>query len=269
VIRSFNFTLEKIRKGEVSVIFDDTLNYGITGCASANILEDGSINIVYGSFVLDAYEVFPVLIEGIIVHEFQHVYDFLTKPELIEISRTNPIEKTYFEVDALTIEGIYFNTYRTESDEITPLERFFVGDAESGFWSLTAVFERADIQLLHQIDEVEKNVKSKDKAIQNYISIGREILDKIEFSDNNWNNYCNLVSLRTFSYYSKQVLFDILFATERKELTADELELSNFPKVDSIVSESLSLIDQYKDFFSNYRTGIINSFNEDVVSRIK
>ncbi len=269
VVRSFNFTLEKIRQGEVSAVFDDKLNYGITGCASANILEDGSINFSFGKFLIDAYEAFPILVEGIIVHEFQHVYDFATKPRLIEISRSNPIEKSYFEVDGITIEGIYFNSYRTKSDNISRLENFFLAEINSGFWSVIAIFDRVDLQLLHQIDDVEKNTETKEEAIQNFINIGRELLDRVEFNDNNWNNYCNLVSLRTFSFYSRQVVFDILFVTEGKELTDDELKLSDFPEIDSTVSEALALIDKYESFFIDFRRQVINSYNEEVISAIR
>ena len=269
VIRSFTSTLQKIRQGEVSAVFDDELNYGISGCVSANITNDGAISFSFGKFVLDVYDAFPVLAEGIIVHEFQHIYDFMTKPKLIEISRTNPIEKSYFEVDGLTIEGIFFNTYTSKTDRVSKLENFFLDDARSGYWSVTAIFEKVDLHLLHKIDDVEKNTKSKDEAIQRFINIGRELLDRIEFNDNNWNNYCNLVSLRTFSYYSRQVIFDILFATEGTEIADNELQLSNFPEVDSIVNESLDIINKHKNLFSDFRSNIISSFDEEIILALK
>ena len=269
VIRSFTSTLEKIRIGEVSAVFDDELNYGISGCASAYILDDGTICFSFGKFVLDIYDAFPVLAEGIIVHEFQHIYDFMTKPKLIEISRTNPIEKSYFEVDGLTIEGIFFNSYLRKTDRVSKLESFFLDDARSGFWSVTAVFEKVDLELLHQIDDVEKNTKSKDEAIQKFINIGRELLDRIEFNDNDWNNYCNLISLRTFSYYSRQVIFDIQFATEGTKIGDKELKLSNFPEVDLIVNETLNIINMHKNSLSDFRNKIINSFDEEIKLAIK
>ena len=109
--------------------------------------------------MLDIYDAFPVLAEGIIVHEFQNIYYFMTKPKLIKISRNNPIEKSYFEVDDLTIEGKFFNTYLRKTDRVSKLESSFLDDAGNGYWSATAIFEKVDLQLLYQIDDVEKKAK--------------------------------------------------------------------------------------------------------------
>ena len=61
------------------------------GYASTYIFDDATISFWFGKFVLDIYDAFPVLTEGIIVQEFQHIYYFMTKPKLIEINRNNPI----------------------------------------------------------------------------------------------------------------------------------------------------------------------------------
>ncbi|SHJ56424.1 hypothetical protein SAMN04488028_101518 [Reichenbachiella agariperforans] len=269
VVRSFSFTLEKIRKGEVSVVFDENLNYGISGCASADILEGGEINFSFGRFLIDAYDPFPLLVEGIIIHEFQHVYDFINKPELIQISRGNPIEELYFEVDAISLEGIFFKSYRTESDTMSSIERFFMNDARNRFWGVTAVFEKVDLRLLHRIDNIEKELKTSDEAIQRFEEIGIEVLNEIEFDDNDWMNYCDLVTLRTYTYFSRQVLHDILFTLEGGGLTDEELKLSRYSTINRLITKMLEVQTQHHNFVNEFRGELIENYNNEVLAAIK
>jgi hypothetical protein len=122
------------------------------------------------------------------------------------------------------------------------------------------LFEKTDLNLLHKIDAICTKKISFEQGKKEFIEIGEEICKSVEFKDNKWNNYCNVVTLRTFTYYSRQVLHDLLYKLSNVELSDKQLDLKNYPDVEAIVKKIQEISRKHNDCFA---------FHEDTMTKFE
>jgi hypothetical protein len=250
--KNYKYVLDKIYQHKIAVKYDSTLSYSFLGCASANIIDTLNYSFVFGNFVIDAYKYFPYLIQGIIIHEFQHLYDFYTNRELIEISINNQIEKTYFEMDALTLEALFIKTYIGKRENLSPIEMYLLADIDNNLLGSATLFQKVDLGLLHRIDAIKDQNISFAQGKKKYIEIGEKLLQSTKFSDNAWENYCNVITLKTFTYYSRQVLHDLLSKLANQSLTDSQLDMNNYPDVLQIMTKIQDVLKTNNQYFGYY-----------------
>ena len=232
-----NFIIEKIQSGEISIVFDSTLNQNFIGCASANYSKSHkNIELSFGQYLVDAYPKYPLLVNCILVHEMQHLYDYFTNKQLFLIGLDNNIEKLYFEADALSLEALYVNLYLKDKFELGPFENYLLQDLNNGMTGSVLLYYKTDLTLLHKLDDIRSHNKSINKAINEFITIGQKLLDD-KFDNNPWNNYCKFIALRTYVFYSKQVLYDINCKIGDKTCNPNIFESKIFPQAVEMVNK--------------------------------
>ncbi|WP_303917612.1 hypothetical protein [Draconibacterium sediminis] len=234
----YDLAIKCIKNGEVTLAYDSTLSNGLYGCCAIGTSEDLSrVQLKFGKFVTDTYKKHPTIVQAILIHEFQHIYDLKTKPELFIISFSNQIEKLYFDIDALVVETMFINDYLKSNNELSPFEKYLCSDLKNNMASVSTLFENADINLVHQMDALDNSDQNLDKTIDELVNIGKNLL--IEYdpnnSDNNWAKYCNFTTLNTFNKYFKQALYDIVNSKSKKPIQPNEFNVEDFPKVVEVV----------------------------------
>lgn len=265
--RNYKFILDKIYQNEIVVTYDSTLSYSFLGCASANMIDTLTYSFVFGKFVIDGYKYFPYLIQGIIIHEFQHLYDFYTNREMIEISKNNHIEKTYFEMDALTLEALFIKIYVGKRDNLSPIEMYLLRDIDNDLLGSATLFQKVDLELLHYIDAIKDKNITFLQGKKEYIEIGEKLLQTTNFSDNAWDNYCDVITLKTFTFYSRQVLHDLLFKLANKSLSDSQLDLNDYPDVLQIVTKIQDVLKTNNQYFEYYDE-TMNMFDKYIMKKM-
>jgi len=215
----FDLSLKSIINREIAVVYDSTLINSLYGCCSITTNEDLSIvRLNIGKVIINNYEKHPSIIQAIIIHEFQHLYDLKTKPDLFIISLSNQIEKLYFDVDALVIEAMFLNDFIKPNHELSPFEKYLCSDLKNNMISASTLFEDADINLVHQIDALDVSDKEATVLISELTEIGSNLLKEYKINPDNsdWAKYCNYTTLSTFVKYYRQALYDIVNSKSKK-----------------------------------------------------
>ncbi len=263
VEQHFNYVLDKIYKGELPVTYDSTLNYDYFGCASFDIYENNgqSAKISIGKYVIDKYDNYPALVYAIIISTFQNAYDYYNNKNLFLISIENQIEKTYFEIDAMYLEALFLSTYMKDKPDLGYFEKYLISDLEHNLNGSATLFNRTDLELLHKIDNLKNLDKTEDKILKEFNDIGKNLIKDTIFNDKSeWINYCSVVTLRTYVFYSKQVIFDIVHAKNGVNMESFKLEdyndnLTTINEIQKIINNHKELFNYHKEtvkLFSNY-----------------
>lgn len=239
VQQHFELVKDKINNADLVVKFDSTLKYDFYECSSFNVLTDSEqkVDITFGQFVLDKYNTYPYLAYAIVIHTFQYAFDYFNNQSLFLISTENPIENAFFKLDAIALESMFLKTYVADHNKLGPLEKFLIADLNYGLLSSPILFMKTDIKLLHKMDDL-KSRKDKGKfLLKEFDKIGKELIKNSTFENkSDWENFCTVVSLRTYLYYSKQVIFDIVHAKDGISLESFNMEQykDNMSTIDDI-----------------------------------
>lgn len=260
VVQHYRFIKDKIYNNELPIVYDSTLNNDFFGCASFNLAKDNyqDIKLSYGQFIVDNYESYPALIYAIIIHTFQAAYDYYNNQDLFLVSIYNPIEKTYFELDAMTIEAIFLNTYMKNHPNIGYFEKYLMADLQNNLYGSATLFKKTDLELLHQIDNLKFEDKNVDKLLKEFGNIGKNLIKNTSFdSESKWVNYCSLITLRTYVYYSQQVIFDIVHlksgvSMETYNIEDYEENYDVVKKIQKITRDNNSLLTYHNETMKMY-----------------
>ncbi|NOU61982.1 hypothetical protein [Marinifilum caeruleilacunae] len=234
----YNLAIKCIKNGEVTMVHDSTLSNRLYGCCAIATSENLSkVQLKFGNFILDTYPKHPSIVQAILIHEFQHIYDLKTKPELFKISFSNQIEKLYFDIDALLVETMFINDYLKPNNELSPFEKYLCSDLKNNMASVSTLFENADINLVHQMDALDNSDQDLNKTISELVKIGKNLLIEYDInnSDTNWTKYCNFTTLNTFNKYYKQALYDIVNSKSKKTIQPNDFNIEDFPQVLEVV----------------------------------
>ncbi len=254
LVSHYNFIKSKIYNKELSIVYDSTLNYDFFGCASFNIALDNPkhVTISYGQFVVDKYKNYPALIYAIIINTFQSAYDYYNNQDLFLISTKNQIEKTYFEIDAMTLEAIFLNVYMKSYPKLGYLEKYLIADLSNNLSGSSVLFNKTDLELLHRIDNLKSEKKSADRLLMEFNTIGKELVTSVTFnSDSKWVNYCSIITLKTYVFYSMQVIFDIVHL--KNGVSADLFKLDDYPDNLKTINQIQKIINDNNSFLSYYQ----------------
>lgn len=263
VERCHETAFNSIINGEVIIYYDTTLAYNLSGCSSVSINQDNSvIQLGIGKFIVEKYKLFPTLIHAIIMHELQHITDIKTNPIKIALSeKGNLIEKFYFEVDALVIEGLFLKHYVEPYQTLTPFEAFLASDLERGMINVVNLFVCTDLELTHKMDDISSSNLSKKWAVKALEKIGRDLLKKnrINDSDEEWVRYANFTMHNTYIKFCKQALYDIATKKFKKSEIGSEYKIEDYPEI-------IKVIEDIKEHLNNniellqYRQRVIDKF---------
>lgn len=254
VVSHYNFIKSKIYNKELPIVYDSTLNYDFFGCASFNIAIDNSndVTISYGQFVVDKYKNYPALVYAIIINTFQSAYDYYNNQDLFKISTKNQIEKTYFEIDAMTLEAIFLSVYMKSHSKLGYLEKYLIADLANNLSGSAVLFKKTDLELLHKIDNLKSEDKSADKLLKEFNIIGKDLLKKETFnSESKWVNYCSVITLKTYVFYSQQVIFDIVHL--KKGVSEESFKLDNYPENMETIKQIQNVINDNSSFLTYHQ----------------
>jgi len=248
VVKNYNFVKNKIVNKELSIAFDSTLNYDYYGCGSFGIAEKDPQKgqLSFGPYIVDKYEKYPALAYAVIINVFQNAYDYYNNKELFLISMNNPIEKTYFETDAMTLEALFLNVYMKDSHHLGFLEKFLIGDLKNGMDGSAFLFCKTDLSFLHSMDNIRSERKSESALLKKFSSMGKDLIKTTTFnSDSKWVNYCSIIKLKNYVYYSRQVIFDIVHLKSGVSQTSYNPE--NYTKNMETLKRVQKVIEDHKD----------------------
>jgi len=236
----FDYVLNKIKSREVVIVYDSLLKYSIDSCSSFGRKKDSSAMFIgFGPFFVDLYPQNRSTAYAILIHEFQHAYDYYTNREGYEIGLTNPIEKEYFEVDAMALEAYFVRDYLKDYP-ISPSEQYLSENLSWGMQGAALFLTQTDLELLHEIDRIKDGPKDWQSSVNDFISIGKSITDTTVFSGNRpfWMNYMSLVRLVTYVWYGSQVSYDIVHFKDSRVNSLSDYSLANYPAVKSTILEA-------------------------------
>jgi hypothetical protein len=260
VEQHFKFVKDKIIKGDLVVGFDSTLEYDFFNCSSFNVSKDSNpkVDMTFGKFVIDKYAKYPNLVYAIVIHTFQYAYDYYNNQSLFLIGTENPIENVYFKIDAIAIESLFLKSYVSDNNSLGPLENYLIEDLNNGLLSSPTLFMKTDIKLLHLMDDL-KSKKGKGKSLLNdFNKIGKDLIENSTFENkSDWDNYCTLVSLKTYVFYSKQVIFDIVCAKEGVSREAFDLKrysenMLTIEKIQQLIGLNVKYFGLYDRVMNSY-----------------
>lgn len=243
LVQHYRFIKDKIFNNELPIVYDSTLNHDFFGCASFNIAKDNKqdVYLSYGQFIVDKYESYPALIYAILINTFQTAYDYYNSQELFLISTSNEIEKTYFEMDAMTLEAIFLDVYMKNHPNLGYFEKYLIADLQNNLYGSATLFKKTDLELLHQIDKLKSKDKNADKLLKEFSNIGKDLINNASFdSDSKWTNYCSLIALKTYVYYSQQVIFDIVHL--KSEVSEESFSIEDYSDNYGVVKELQKII---------------------------
>ena len=239
---------------ELAIKYDSTLNNDFFGCAGFNVAIDNTndIHLSFGQYVVDKYPKYPALVHAIIINTFQSAYDYYNNQSLFLISIKNPIEKTYFKIDALTLEGLFLKVYMKDSpNKLGYFEKLLIADLSNNLNSVSTLFEETDLDLLHKIDMIKSEKLNATKSLKKFNDIGTEILKSVDFkSDSKWKNYCSVITLKTYIYYSRQVVFDIVHIKDG--VTETSFKMEDYPENFTTIKKLQDVIKDNSGFLSYY-----------------
>jgi hypothetical protein len=255
----YDFVKHKLQSGELTLVYDSTLNNDFYGCSSFNMNEKdhSKINLSFGRFLCDKYTSYPFLCYAIVINSFQNAYDFYNNQELFQISMDNPIEKTFFGMDAIAMECMFLGSYAKGSKQLGPVEKLLIADLQHGLETSSILFYKTDLTLLHRMDDLKSTDKSGKELLHEFDKIGKELIDNIKFDGNEWQNYCSAVTLRTYIYYSRQVIYDIVHAKNGVDLSSFDLNSykdnqKTITKLQNIIGQHNACLDYQTNVFKKY-----------------
>jgi hypothetical protein len=246
----FDFIKNKIYNGELPIAYDTTLNYDFFRCSSFNVSADDTqdVDIAFGQFVIDKYNEFPSLVNAIVINSFQYAYDYYNNQELFIIGFTNHIEKTYFDIDAMTLEAIFLHNYVQDRKTLGYVERYLIADLKNNMNGSATLFRKIDLELLHKIDNLKKVDQRAEKLLKKYDKIGKELIKTTSFKDKSeWENYCSIITLKTYVFYSQQVIFDIVHLKNGVSMASFNLE--DYPDCLQTINDVKKIIAENNDYF--------------------
>jgi len=262
VKQHFDFVKSKILNKELPVVYDTNLDYNFVGCSSFDVSRDDNtkISISLGPYWLDKYKNYPTLIYAILINAFQLGYDYYNNQELFLISLENHIERLYFEMDAITLEALFLNTYFKDKNNFGYLEKYLIVDLQNDMNSSATLFYKTDLTLLHELDNLKSKDEGSKKLLKEFEKIGKELLKNTSFKDkSDWDKYCLLVSLRTYVFYSKQIVFDIVHVKDN--ISMESFNFENYP--DNLKAlKDLKIIVNENDMYFNYQEETIKLFGD-------
>jgi len=254
VEQHFKFVKDKITKGELEISYDSTLNNDFYGCASFNVSKENNqkVDISIGKFVIENHKNYPALVYAIMISAFQNSYDYFNNNELFIISLKNPIERLYFETDALMLEAMFLDTYMKNNTTLGYVEKYFIADLPQNLNGSTTLFRQTNLNLLHEIDALKSKDKSASALLKEFNEIGKDLINTIKLDNKSrWVNYCSIITLRTYVYYSKQVIFDILFS--KNDINQDTFKLDDYPENLATINNIQKIIDEHKDMLAYHQ----------------
>lgn len=255
-----NLFNKKLKNENIKLIYDNTLDYGISGCTGLIFEEDSSIQLLYGDFLLDVYKTNPITAYSILIFNIQSIYDSYNNPILFRISFNNPIEKLFFQADALSIEILFLDKYVKNKSVFKAYE----GYVFNSFQGAMSVFYEGNLNLAHQIDDLSKvKNSSSEKQVELLTQLGIELFEQsqIKTKELNWPNYTKYVDLNTYHNLATQALYDIILI-DKPKLKANEFNAYDYPEFIKINKQIKEHIDSNKNLLS-YRRYIIESFNKE------
>jgi len=200
VKQHFDFVKSKILNNELPVVYDTNLTYDFVGCSSFGVSREDNkkISISLGPYFLDKYKNYPILIYAILINAFQLGYDYYNNQELFLISLDNHIERLYFEIDAITLEALFLNTYFKDKNSLGYLEKYLIADLQNDMNSSATLFYKTDLTLLHKLDNLKSKDEGSKKILKEFENIGNDLLKNSSFKDkSDWDKYCFFESSAT------------------------------------------------------------------------
>ena len=254
VVKNYNLVKNKINNKELTIAFDSTLNYDIFGCAAFGINDKNPQKgqLSFGRFIVDKYDKFPALAYAVIINSFQSASDFYNNKKLFLLSSDNPIEETYFETDAMTLEALFLNVYMKDSHQLGFLEKFLIADLKNGMDGSVILFCKTDLDLLHSMDKIRSEGKNESILLNKFNNMGKDLMKTTTFdSDSKWVNYCSIIKLKTYVFYSQQVIFDIVHLKSGVSQTSFKLE--NYPENMETIKQVQQVIEAHKDYLNYHQ----------------
>ncbi len=262
VQKHFNYIKNKIFSKELPIVYDSTLTYDFFACSAFNISKENQkeVSLSYGNFVFDKYEKYPCLIYAVLINSFQYAYDFYTKQDLFLVSLSNNIEKIYFEIDAMTLESIFLNDYCKNKGNLGYVEKYLMSDLKNGLAGSATLFKKTDIDLLHKMDRLKKKESSSSQLLNELQEIGNELVKNTSFENKSaWENYCSVVTLRTYVFYSQQVIFDIVHM--KNNVSLESFKLENYPDNLNVINEIRKIVNERNEYFK-FHNETLKKFSE-------
>ena len=251
LLEHYLFVKNKIKSEELKLIYNPKLKNKITGCTAFNF-DERNANISFGQFIIRKYKKYPALVYGLLIHSFQNAYDYYNKKEHFILSIDNPIEKTYFEIDALKLESIFLAYNMVGHKKLGYLEKYLMSDVNNNLSSVIKLLKKTDIELLNRMDELKNKDKSAEELLKEFRDIGDEIMTKHDFSsDDDWKNFCDLVTLKTYVYYSSQVIYDIVH--KKAKVKPEEYRLKNYEENLKVITKVRNIVKKKRSYFSYYK----------------
>ncbi|MDP4186279.1 MAG: hypothetical protein Q8862_14130, partial [Bacteroidota bacterium] len=260
----YQFINKKIRSQEIQIVYGKSLPNSFIGGAGVHISADSTkIGLVVGDFLLDVYSTNPTLAMGMLMYEYQNMYDFYNNRKLYLISLSNMIEQTYFSVDALVVEAMFLKSYFGDSSSLSPLEKYIINDLNYNMNGAVFLLYNTDLNLLHSMSNLAHSNKNLEETLEEFKVMGNVLIEnkKFEADKADWDKYCDLVSLRTYVYFSSQVVFDILKMKGKKNITPSTFKLRDYKDVYQIVNAIKPIIDRNSKYFK-VGTGILDKYNK-------
>ncbi|KAB2881244.1 hypothetical protein F9K33_01870 [bacterium] len=235
IVQCFDFVKFKIRSNEISLVYD-TMKYALDSCAAFGVDKNGKPAIIFGKFFIDLYPQNASTAYSILIHEFQHAYDSYINKDLYQISLGNPIEKTYFEMDAATVQAVFIRDY-LKNYEISPFEVYLKDNLQFGMTGVSLFFNSTDLDLLHEMDRFKDSPADLKGSMKAFTDMGKSITDTTTFSEErpDWENYINLIRLLTYCYYGPQVAYDIANKKDPKVDSIPDFSFDNYPGVHATI----------------------------------
>lgn len=266
LVEHYTFIKDKIYDNSLTVEFDSTLNYDFFGCGGFNVSKDdpGDVSLSYGQYVADIYDHYPTLAYAILINTFQSAYDYYNNKELFLISMSNEIEQTFFKMDALMLEAIFLYVYMKDSPKLGYVEKYLISDLQQGMNGSATLFLKTDLELLHTINNLSSEERSSKILLKEYKKIGDDLLKNISFeSDNKWTNYCSIITLKTYIFYSKQVIFDIVHLKDG--ISQDMFDIKNYSdnfdtitKIQNVIKSNSSFLKFHNETMKMYSDSYTN-----------
>lgn len=257
----YDFVKHKLQSGELTLVYDSTLNNDFQGCSSFNMNEKdhSKVTLSFGRFLSEKYASYPFLCYAIVISTFQSAYDFYNNQELFQISLDNPIEKTFFEMDAIAMECMFLSSYAKGSKQLGPVEKLLIFDLQHGLETSSILFFKTDLTLLHRMDDLKSTDKSGKELLHEFDKIGKELIDNIKFDGNEWKNYSSAVTLRTYIYYSRQVIYDIVHAKNGVDISS--FDPNSYKDNQKTIAKLQSIIGQHSACF-DYQANVLKKYGD-------
>lgn len=258
----FRFVYKKIKDGDLVVRFDSNLVYDFFGCSSFNVSKGANhdIEMIFGNYIIDKYLKYPYLVYAIVVHTFQYAYDYYNNQSLFMISTENQIESIFFKMDAITIEAMFLKAYSSYNKNLGPFENLIIDDFSNGLPSSSALFLKTDIHLLHEMDALKSKSGTSKSLLDEYMNMGETLIKNFKLENKSeWEKYCALITLRTYVYYSKQVVFDIVYAKDG--ITQESFNFDRYSDIRTTIDRIINIIELNEELY-NVKDKILKAYSD-------